>query len=242
MNDLRFSHLPVLGIDSSKATFDAHLTVGSRSHHAQFANGPEGFARLDGWLKIHGVAQCLGGLEATGPYGVSLLWHLHSQGHVACLLNPRHVKDYGRSQGRRIKTDRADAALINAYLKASNPLRPWQAPTQALVELQALVRRRQQILDALQAERNRQDTGRTAAVVASLLRHIQQLRTELKVLDQTIDTHVLEHTALQHSVRLLRTIPGIGRMVALTILAEVPALSALPGPVILPPSRASLHR
>ncbi len=226
MNDPRYSHLPVLGIDSSKLTFDAHLTVGSQSHYAQFANHPEGFAQLESWLKAHGATSCLAGLEATGPYGVALLWHLHSQGHVVCQLNPRHVKDYGRSQGRRIKTDRTDAALINAYLKACERLRPWQAPTQALVELQALVRRRQQILDAQQAERNRQDTGRTAAVVASLQRHLLQLRTELKVLDKAIDAHVLEHRELQHRVRLLRTIPGVGRMVAVTLLAEVPALSA----------------
>ena len=226
MNDPRFSHLTLLGIDVSKATFDAHLVQGTQTHSAQFANHPEGFAQCEAWLTAHGAPQTLAGLEATGPYGMQLLWHLHSAGHVVCLLNPRHVKDYGRSQGRRIKTDRSDAALIVAHLKACERLRPWQPPTQMLVELQAMVRRRQQLQNAQQAERNRLDSVHTTVVAASLQRQIQQLKTELAVLDKAIDQLVLQHRELQHSVRLLRSIPGIGRMVAVTILAEVPALSA----------------
>lgn len=74
--------LPRVGIDISKLTFDVHLcTPSGRTHSAQFANSKEGFALLDTWLSEHCATKTRAGLEATGPYGVMLLWHLHTGGH-----------------------------------------------------------------------------------------------------------------------------------------------------------------
>lgn len=222
-----FPNLAIVGIDVSKLTFDACLlrSAGSKLS-AQFSNNSEGFAKLDTWLKVHHAGKALTGLEATGPYGVPLLWHLHTQGHVACQLNPRRIKDYARSQGRRVKTDRTDAALIASYLNSAERLQPWQPPAQALSDLQALVRRRQDLMDALQAEGNRRAANMNALIKASLDRQIKHLTTEVASINQAIQRHVLAHGPLQKSVRLLCSIDGIGPKVAVTILAEVPAISA----------------
>ena len=223
----RSSDLPVLGNDVSKLTFDACLLQcdGSKAT-AQFSNDAQGFAKLDAWLQEHKAPKVLSGLEATGPYGVALLWHLHTRGHLAAQLNPRRIKDYGRSQGRRVKTDRTDAALIASYLKGSEALQLWEPPAKALSELQALVRRREDLMGALQAERNRLEVSPNAQIKASVKRQIKHLGAEVASMNQAIDDHLLAHGALQKSVRLLRSIDGIGLMVAVTILAEVPAISA----------------
>jgi transposase len=223
----RSSDLPVLGNDVSKLTFDACLLQrdGSKAT-AQFSNNAEGYAKLDAWLQEHKAPKVLSGLEATGPYGVALLWHLHSRGHLTSQLNPRRIKDYGRSQGRRVKTDRTDAALIASYLKGSEVLQLWEPPAKALSELQALVRRRQDLMGALQAERNRLEVSSNAFIKASVKRQIKHLRTEVASMNRAIEDHLLAHGPLQKSVRLLRSIDGIGLMVAVTILAEVPAMSA----------------
>jgi transposase len=219
--------MPRLGIDISKLTFDVHLCQpGGGTHSTQFANNPEGFALLDSWLSQHRAAKTQAGLEATGPYGVLLLWHLHTKGHTVYQLNPRRVKDYARSQGRRVKTDAVDAAVIAAYLRACEDLKPWQPASQALQDLQDLVRRRDQVIISLNAERNRKEKGTSKMVVASLDRLIKNLKAEVSKLDEAIEAHVLKHTALQKSVRLLRSIDGVGRLVAVTILAEVPQISA----------------
>lgn len=219
--------LPRLGIDISKLTVDVHLCQpGGSTHSAQFANNHEGFALLDAWLSKHRAAKTRAGLEATGPYGVQLLWHLHTQGHTVYQLNPRRVKDYARSQGRRVKTDAVDAAVIAAYLKACEDLKPWEPASQALQDLQDLVRRRDQVIISLNAERNRKEKGTSKMVVASLERLIKNLKAEVARLDAAIEVHVVKHTALQKSLRLLRSIDGVGRLVAVTILAEVPQISA----------------
>jgi transposase len=218
--------LPRLGNDVSKLTFDACLLLphGSKAS-AQFTNDSKGFAKLDVWLKEHHLTKVLAGLESTGPYGLNLLWHLHTQGHSCCMLNARRVKDYGRSQGRRVKTDRTDAALIASYLKTSEHLHLWEPTCQALRDLQALVRRRQDLMDALQAERNRLEANTSDILKSSLERNIKHLKNEVVSIGREIDALVLAHGPLQKSVRLLRSIDGIGQMVAVTILAEVPAIS-----------------
>ena len=226
-SDIPTSELPRLGIDISKLTFDVCLCLpqgGTRS--AQFSNDDKGFAQLDAWLTQHQVTTTFAGLEATGPYGARLLWNLHTQGHRVCQLNARRVKDYARSQGRRVKTDRVDAALIAAYLKASEQLHLWEPPAQALADLQALVRRRQQLMDTLQAERNRRQGVTCTTVRASLDEHIAHLKNSLVQLDAALDRHVEQNTQVQKSARHLRSIPGVGRMTAATILGEVPAISA----------------
>lgn len=221
-----YAQLPRLGIDVSKAVFDACLILPEGTQQRlQAPNNPAGFAQLDAWLASHQAPSCYAGLEATGPYGANLLWHLHASGHHPCQLNARRVKDFARSQGRRVKTDQSDARLIAEFLKALRPA-PWTPPLAAVQTLQALVRRRAQVLDALQAERNRLEGNLPALVAASLQRHLKQVKAEIATLDKAIDKHVLENLELQKSVRLLRSIHGIGRMVAVSILAELPAISS----------------
>lgn len=220
--------LPRLGIDISKTTFDACLLLADGKTFSEvFANTESGFQELDAWLAKRHAKITLAGLEATGPYSQALLWHLNLQDHHVCLLNPRRVKDYARSQGRKVKTDATDAKVIASYLRTNEHLQLWQPPSEALVALQALVRRRQQVMDMLQAERNRQENKRLPAAVADSTKHlIIVLKAEAANLVRLMDKLVLQNAALQKSMRLLCSIPGVGRLVAVTILAEVPAISA----------------
>jgi len=218
--------LPILGIDVSKLSFDACLLLPAGRKSSKFTNDSSGFARLAAWLKQHHATQVLAGLEATGPYGAALLWHLHSEGHVVCQLNPRRVKDYGRSQGRRVKTDSTDASLIISYLKGSERLTPWQPPSQGLRELQALVRRRHQLIKALGAERSRLAVCSCPTIRDSIQDLIKLLRSQISAMDRAVELLVLNDAALQKSVRLLRSIDGIGPLSSVTILAEIPALSS----------------
>ena len=124
------STLPRLGIDISKLTFDVHLcTPDGRSHSAAFANNHDGFALLDAWLAQHRTTSTCAGLEATGPYGVLLLWHLHTSGHLVHQLNLRRIKDYARSQGRRVSEGEHRLATLAATHSGSPGLASSGAPS-----------------------------------------------------------------------------------------------------------------
>ncbi len=221
----------LLGIDISKLTFNVCLSGAETPHNAKFDNNPAGFRKLDAWLKEKKVPQVLAGLEATGPYGQSLMYHLHQRGHQVAQLNPRHVKNFAKSLGRRVKTDALDAKTIARFIQAVPPT-IWSPPSLAVNELQQLVRYRNQLLTKIQVAENQlgsyrdQGTEVNRSISRGLRREIAFHREALKELEQVIRDWIATHKELRKAIDLLRTIPGVGPVVAATILAEIPQITA----------------
>jgi transposase len=232
MNSFSVSSDPVrfifclLGLDVAKKSVQAELRlVEGKKLRFSFANNGKGFARLKRILQQHQVEQLWAGLEATGAYSRALaLWLCH-QGYRVSLLNPRRVKDYARSAGRRNKTDAIDAALIADFLWAHQP-RAWQPPTQARAQLQALVRRREELNVMLLGEKNRLEVA-AAGVRPSIQRLIVTLQEEKARLEKLIRQLIHSEQELRRDHQLLCTIKGIGSITAAILLAEM----ALPGQV-----------
>lgn len=222
------SNLPRLGIDISKDTFDACLILPDEStHRARFNNNSKGFTQLHAWLLRHHAPCTYAGMEATGCYAHALLHFLHHHKHQVYLLNPRKVKSFGDSQGSRVKTDKGDALIIATFMAERKKLQLWRPAPEELILLQAMVRRRQQLLQDLQAERNRLEDPQMASFVRQDIQgHIRQLTTHIKATTKAIEEHVLKSATLQKQVALLRTIPGVGLLVAVTLLAEVPLITS----------------
>lgn len=216
--------LPVLGIDIAKASFRACLLrPGARSQEADFANTPDGCAALAQWLQSHGAPRTRAALEATGPYSLALLRYLHGTGHHVSLLNPRWIKDYARSEGRRNKTDAVDARIIARYVSTHAP-RAWQPRTAAQEALQALSRRREEVLRALTSEKLRLQSAapHTAGFIKTSIAHYQR---QLLALAKAMEALLQKAAPLRAQCALLESIPGIGRTTALALLAELPDLA-----------------
>jgi len=116
--------MDILGIDISKAKFDAALLIGERSRHAAFSNTEAGFEPLLAWLAKHRpdpdtpLHACM---EATGNWGLDLAAFLHGRGVPASIVNPARIKAFGESELSRNKTDKLDAALIARFCRAYVP-------------------------------------------------------------------------------------------------------------------------
>jgi len=218
-----------LGIDIAKATFNVHLLLPgpAKDQAAQFTNDPAGFASLDAWLLKHALTPGIlhAALEATGPYGLPLLLHLHAAGHRVSQLNPRRVKDFTRSLGRRVKTDAADARDIALFVQRQLP-EPWSPPAPELSLLQALVRHRDDLVRQSLAVRNRLKAATLALIKESHQRQLDALAAETKLANRQIDALMLKHPQMQKRHRLLQSIPGIARIVAATLLGEVPHITS----------------
>lgn len=220
----------VLGIDMSKTKFNAHLLPSHGGGQGrEFANTPEGFHALDQWLR-----QLLGssgrtrlrlhaGVEATGNYALPLLMHLHARAHIVSYLNPRRVKDFTRCLGRKAKTDPVDAHDIALMVQRLRPS-SWVPPPAERCELQALVRHRRDLVAQITANDNRLKTVHCHTIITSLRLLLKHLRKLLKDIDGKIERHTLAHLSLQRDARLLQSIPGFGKVVSATILAEVPRM------------------
>ena len=91
--------MDIVGIDISKARFDAAL-IGGRVRHAAFSNTEAGFEQLLAWLERHRpdvAAPVHACMEATGNWGLDLAAFLHDRGVLVSVVNPVWPA-FGRTQ------------------------------------------------------------------------------------------------------------------------------------------------
>jgi transposase len=219
-----------VGIDVSKATFDACLlTPDGKAREKAFPNAPGGFAALLAWADGHGAGMTARfGMEATGGYEDALATHLHATGRHVSVINPTRVKYAGVMRGRRNKTDKADARRIAAYTRNESPP-AWTPPTPEVRELQAFVRRRDDLRALAATEKARLESPLlTPAARKSVARVVKLLGKEADAMQKAADALIAVTPALAADAALLGSIPGVGTQTASTVLAELPALDRVP--------------
>jgi transposase len=220
----------VVGIDVSRDTLDACLLLADgTTREATFGNDRRGHAALPAWADRYArgaaVHFCL---EATGPYSEAPATALADAGRLVSVVNPARVRYAGLALGRGNKTDKADARLIAEYAAREHPP-AWQPPPPAVRELQALVRRIDDLTEAAAREKGRlASPALTADVRKSVERTLRLLEREAARVRAAADGLIAATPTLAADRALLETVPGVGRRTATTILAELPAVDRLP--------------
>jgi transposase len=213
-------HPDVVGIDVSKHhldVFDAALGRGER-----VANTAQAIADLAGRWAGEGRTVVF---EATGGYDRALRQGLETAGVAHARVNPSRARDFARAAGFLAKTDAVDARMLAALGQALRP--PPAAPSDPDRERLALLhKRRDQLVAMRQQERARRAELHDPALSQNLDDHLAWLDAALARLDQEIAGFVARRPALDQASRLVRSIPGVGQVTAVTLLALVPELGA----------------
>ena len=168
-------------------------------------------------------------LEATGGYELLCVAGLAAVGLPVVVVNPRQVRDFAKATGQLAKTDRIDADILALFAERVRPA-VRALPDAEAQELEALLARRRQLMEMLQAERNRlgQVFGRgKQPVKKSLKSHITYLERELRIADTDLGEMVRTSPAWRERDDLLQSVPGVGRVLSLTLLADLPELGRL---------------
>lgn len=219
---MKKSKLALLGADLAKHKFDVHLQLAcGQCRQRRFTNDAAGFAELWAWLKEQGVARLRVGMEATGPYWLALAEYLYAQGVLVFVFNPAYVKAHGQARGSRTKTDRADARLITDYL-AKHAREPWAPRAAELDELRELTRLHADVI-ALKVAAGQRAEGLRTSVARKLQARLTQLLADMVTqVRSAARQQASSQDTLKKSVRRLQTIPGIGEVTALRLVAELP--------------------
>jgi transposase len=164
-------------------------------------------------------------LEATGGLEAVVTAALAAAGLPVVVVNPVQVRAFAKAIGQRAKTDPIDAGVIAHFAEATRPeVRPLpDAETQLLADL---VQRRRQIIEMIGAESQRLKRA-PASLGKSIARLLKALQKELTSVDTDIDGWVRGSPAWREKEDLLTSVPGIGKTIARTLIAELPELGRL---------------
>jgi transposase len=211
----------VIGIDVGKA----HLDIAARPSGEAWRVGNDEAAIAGLVERLRTSAPTLVVLEATGGLEAPVAAALAAAGLPVAVVNPRQVRDFAKATGKLAKTDRLDAQVLAHFAAAVRP-EPRPLPDATSQALTALVVRRRQLLEMLVAERQRRLLA-PAALHLQLDEHIAQLKRWLDELDRELAGLIRSSPVWRAQEQLLRSAPGIGPIVAATLLAELPELGRL---------------
>ena len=210
-----------VGIDVSKERLD--VAVRPTGEAWQVSHDSRGINDLV--ERLGELAPQLVVLEATGGMEMALAGELAASKLAVAVVNPRHVRDFARAAGKLAKTDALDAQVLAHFAEAMRPAsRPL--PDDASQELRALVARRRQLVEMITAEKNRL---RTAArrIRPKVQEHIHWLEESLVDLDRDMGDFIRSSPMWQDKDQLLRSTPGVGPVLSMTLMSDLPELGAL---------------
>jgi transposase len=210
-----------VGIDVAKAHLD--VAVRPTGEHWQVANDEAGRAAL--LARLQAEAPTLIVLEASGGWEVPLAAALGAAGLPVAVVNPRQVRAFGRAVGQLAKTDALDAQLLARFADVVRPA-PRPLPAADAQTLAALLARRTQLVGMLVAEQQRLGSA-LPALRPRLQAHIGWLQAERVAVDRELQQALRQSPLWREREQLLRSVPGVGPVVATTLIAALPELGTL---------------
>lgn len=208
-----------VGIDVSKDRLDVAIYPDGTSFDVP--NTAQGWAELGRRCKDADAA-CIG-LEASGGFEQDVACHLRDNGLTVRLLNAHRVRHFARALGRCAKNDRADAAVI-AHYTAVVPGRPTTTRPAAEATLAQVLALRQTLVERQVDANNTARHLRDPDLKRMAARQAKTLAADLRLLDQKLAACIKRDPDLTRRYDLLTSAPGVGPVLAYTLLAEMPEL------------------
>lgn len=214
-----------VGLDVSKA--ELVVTVLPQMQRWTVGNDQAGVESL-----IHRFAKAtptLIVLEATGGYEMHCAAALGTAALPVVVVNPRQVRDFARATGQLAKTDRLDADLLAHFADVVRPTVRSLASDEVHA-INTMLTRRRQLLEMLHSERNRLGQlfdATHGSVRRSLAKTLTFLEGQLRTVDTALETLIASSPVWSSRATILQSVPGIGPVVARTLLGELPELGTL---------------
>lgn len=217
----RQSSSKVAGIDVGKHRLD--VAAHGLEDRFEAANDAVGFSELVGWLKAREVGRV--GLEATAGYERRVRAALEQAGFEVVVHQPTEVRRFAQLKRWRAKTDRLDARLIAAATAQVDAVKSAQDPR--LAALAERLTAYEQITDQAAELKTFLESVAQKEVAALIRGQIRSLeRLKAKLLADVLGRLKAEPDLLAR-FRLLLSLPGVGPVVAATLVIRMPELGAM---------------
>jgi transposase len=210
-----------IGIDTGQAILDIH--VRPQGHFQSFENNPEGIRAAIRFIKPFKPTRIL--IEATGRLEMAFFCAAHKAGLPVCVCNPIKVRKFAEATGILAKTDKLDAQVVAHYGETMKPALTELKP-EKLRLVSDLLAVRSQCLDMSTMQKNR--LIRMPKTVHKPIQNIlKKITEEVAAIDRQLDQVIAEIPHWQARVDQLISAKGVGKVLAYTLLSELPELGSM---------------
>jgi len=210
-----------VGIDASKAQLDIY--VRGPDEFFSVANDAAGIRTAIRQIKSYQPERVI--IEATGRIELAFVVAGHKAGLPLVVSNPFYIRRFAGAVGRLAKSDKLDAQVIAHYGEAVQPRLTDLKPEKARL-ISDLLARRSQLLEMSTQEKNRLSILPKALHV-SLKRILRHLKAEIERVEKRLDKLIDELPQWQEKRDVLMSVNGVGKVLAYTLLSDLPELGTL---------------
>ena len=214
--------LSFCGIDVSMDRLD--VAVLPQQQCWSVRNDPTNWRELIEQLRGFAIAAI--GLEASGGYERGVMRALLAAGMPVRQINPFRLRQFANASGVLAKNDRLDARMIASFI-AIMPARPAQRQAPAVERVAEMLKVRRQLSNEKVAAENAAGMLENPMLQRLSRRRIARLAADVDMLDAHLVEIVAGDPALAHRYRLLTSMPGVGPVLACTLIALLPELGSL---------------
>jgi transposase len=211
-----------VGVDISKAWLDVGVLPSGELWRV--SNEPAAITQLI--ERLVGLTPKLIVMEATGGLEMPIAAAFCRAGLPVVVVNPRQVREFARATGQLAKTDKIDALTMALFGERIRPA-VRTLPDDIAQVFDALLARRRQLVGMLAEEKNRLQQARSGEVRKGIQRHIRWLEREVRDVEKGLSDSVRQSPVWRAKDDLLQSVPGVGRVMSFTALAELPELGRL---------------
>jgi transposase len=212
-----------IGIDVSKAMLDVFILP--KNKYIQVENNVTGIKKLIKEFNLYSEPLIV--MESTGGYEKAVAQALAKEDFSVAIINPRQIRDFAKALGKLAKTDRIDANVIAMFAEKISPKANVNCDEnqQNLAEYNT---RRSQLVDMITMEKNRLDKA-NKEMKKSILHIIKLLEKELQKINEFLEKAIQCNDEYVRRDELLQTIKGVGPVVSVSVIADLPELGSLSG-------------
>jgi transposase len=217
-----------VGIDVSKDNLD--IFIRGLNQYFQVQNNKTGISKLVKELKK--LDESLIVVESTGGLENQLLSILLVKGFKVSHVNPKSVRYFAKSSGKLSKTDRIDAEIIAHFAEVFKP-KTKEVSDLKSIENRELLNRRNQLKEMIISEKNRLSSN-SGSISKNIDKHIKWLEKEVEELDKELEVKLALEPEYVSKKEILKSVSGVGDVLANTLLLELPELGKIKNKEIAP--------
>jgi len=222
----------IIGIDVSAATLDICLT-GNRQKSVVIKNDQ---ATIRKFFKAYQKESLIIGMENTGRYNWALYEVLKDLNHQVYVISPLHLK---KSMGLvRGKNDKIDAVRIAAFIGKNHMDVPqWKPSSPAIQKLKILlternarVKSRRQLIKQQHDYAKMKHLGLDKSLQRLNMQQLNLIDKQIALIEQEIDQIIKADEKLKDQAKLIRSVPGAGKVLCWMMLAKTEGFTTITEP------------